>query len=132
MDGAAVDRTMTPQLSGSKISWSTRGPVRRGRWTAPAAEASAQPTFPSVVPFTSKQLNSPVGALDGPFSEIFSTVDRCKYNAHSIKCSNVFMDDDISRSAGIMPLMAYCGQVSKITVRYLVLNPLISVAENQY
>jgi hypothetical protein len=42
------------------------------------------------------------------------------------------MDDDIGRSVGIVPLTAYCGQVSKITVRYLVLNPLISVAENQY
>ena len=132
MGGAAVDRTMTTQLSGSKISWSTRGSVRRGRWAAPAAEVPAQPTFPSVVPFTSKQLNSPVYVLDGPFAEIFSTVDRCKCNVCSIKCSNEFMDDDTGRSAGIAPLLAYCGQVSKITVRYLVLNPLISVAENQY
>jgi hypothetical protein len=56
-------------------------------------------------------LNSPAGALDGPFAEIFSTVNLCKRNAGSIKCSNKSIDDYTGRSAIIAALVAYCQQV---------------------
>jgi hypothetical protein len=91
----------------------------------------APPVFPGDAPVTSKHLNSSAAVLDGPFSAIFSTVDRAMGNARSIKCSNKFADNDKASSVIIAAVVADCGYVSEITVLYLVLMPPLSGADSQ-
>jgi hypothetical protein len=91
----------------------------------------APPVFPGNPPVTSKHLNSSAAVLVGPFAEIFSTVDRAMRNAHSIKCSNKFADNDKASSVLIAVVVTDCGYVSEITVLYLVLMPPLSGADSQ-
>jgi hypothetical protein len=76
-------------------------------------------------------LNSSAAVLDGPFSEIFSTVGRAMGNVRSIKRSNKFAYNDKASSVIIAVVVTDCGYVSEITVLYLVLMPPLSGADSQ-
>ncbi len=126
-----VPRTMTTQLSGSGICWSTSGVVADGvssgpcRGNAGAAGARARrvsciEAFGIAADFAgrSRLLKYPVHA-------------KSSIRHISIKRSSKFMNNDRGSSVIIGAPVARCRGVSEITVRYLVQMAPVAVADNQ-
>ena len=78
----------------------------------------------------SKHLKLSASYLDGALTEIFSTVPGLMHNERPIKRSNEFVCDNKASSVIIVTGAPRFRYVSKITVRYLVPVPPVSVADN--